>query len=67
MQLDLDRDVTDLSGGQRTKLLFGKAPSGKNLISCFLDEPTNYLDANHIVWLKRYLQEYENAFYPDLA
>ena len=27
-----------------------------------LDEPTNYLDAEHIVWLKRYLNEYENAF-----
>ena len=27
-----------------------------------LDEPTNYLDAEHIEWLKRYLQEYENAF-----
>ena len=27
-----------------------------------LDEPTNYLDAQHIEWLKRYLQEYENAF-----
>jgi ATPase subunit of ABC transporter with duplicated ATPase domains len=27
-----------------------------------LDEPTNYLDEQHIVWLKRYLQEYENAF-----
>ncbi|MBR5329828.1 MAG: ABC-F family ATP-binding cassette domain-containing protein, partial [Firmicutes bacterium] len=27
-----------------------------------LDEPTNYLDEEHIAWLKRYLQEYENAF-----
>ena len=27
-----------------------------------LDEPTNYLDESHINWLKRYLQEYENAF-----
>jgi ATPase subunit of ABC transporter with duplicated ATPase domains len=27
-----------------------------------LDEPTNYLDQEHIVWLQRYLQEYENAF-----
>ena len=27
-----------------------------------IDEPTNYLDEQHIVWLKRYLQEYENAF-----
>lgn len=27
-----------------------------------LDEPTNYLDTIHIEWLKRYLNEYENAF-----
>ena len=27
-----------------------------------MDEPTNYLDVQHIDWLKRYLQEYENAF-----
>ena len=27
-----------------------------------MDEPTNYLDAEHIEWLKRYLNDYENAF-----
>ena len=27
-----------------------------------LDEPTNYLDVEHIEWLKRYLNDYENAF-----
>jgi len=27
-----------------------------------LDEPTNYLDTQHIVWLERYLNDYENAF-----
>lgn len=27
-----------------------------------MDEPTNYLDEEHIEWLKRYLQDYENAF-----
>ena len=27
-----------------------------------LDEPTNYLDEEHIAWLKRYLLDYENAF-----
>lgn len=61
LDLGLDRDVTDLSGGQRTRILLGKLLLEKPDI-LLLDEPTNYLDEEHINWLKRYLQEYENAF-----
>ena len=57
----LDKDVTDLSGGQRSKVLLVKLllQNPKILI---LDEPTNFLDEDHINWLTRFLQNYEHAF-----
>lgn len=60
-EIGLDRDVSELSGGQRAKVLLAKVLL-ENPTILILDEPTNFLDENHIAWLKKFLQNYENAF-----
>lgn len=59
--IGLNRDVSELSGGQRAKVLLAKLLL-ENPMILILDEPTNFLDENHIAWLKRFLYNYENAF-----
>lgn len=59
--IGLDKNVEELSGGQRTKVLLTKLLLESPMI-LILDEPTNYLDENHIEWLKNYLNDYDNSF-----
>lgn len=59
--IGLDKDVSELSGGQRSKVLLARLLL-QNAQILLLDEPTNYLDAEHIDWLTKFLQNYEHAF-----
>lgn len=61
LDIGLEKDVSELSGGQRAKILLAKVLL-ENPMILILDEPTNFLDEDHIVWLTNFLKNYENAF-----
>lgn len=61
LEIGLDKDVSELSGGQRAKVLLTKLLL-QNPGILILDEPTNFLDENQVEWLKNYLINFENAF-----
>lgn len=57
----LDKKLKELSGGMRAKVYLAKMLlEGHDVL--LMDEPTNFLDANHIEWLIKFLNAYEKAF-----
>ena len=56
-----DTPILQLSGGQRAKLLLAKLLLEKPDIM-LLDEPTNFLDIEHIAWLVEFLNGFNGTF-----
>ncbi|MCR5848451.1 MAG: ABC-F family ATP-binding cassette domain-containing protein [Lachnospiraceae bacterium] len=55
-----EKNISLLSGGERTRLMLGKILLEKpDLI--LLDEPTNYLDISSVEWLENYLKSVNAA------
>ena len=57
---DFKREISTLSGGQKTRVSLGKLLLSKPDI-ILLDEPTNHLDMESIAWLETYLLNYKGA------
>ncbi len=60
METDFNRPVSELSGGQKTRVFLGKLLVTKPDL-LILDEPTNHLDMSSIAWLETFLSNYKGA------
>jgi ATPase subunit of ABC transporter with duplicated ATPase domains len=56
----LDRQMKDLEGGEKVRVLLAQTLFGNPDI-LLLDEPTNHLDLNSIQWLEDFLARFQNT------
>lgn len=61
IDIEGDRQLKNLSSGQRAKVFLGKMLLEEKDI-LLLDEPTNFLDVQHVEWLSKFLVNYKNTF-----
>ena len=59
--LGYDTVIARLSGGERAKLMLSKLLL-EEVDVMLLDEPTNFLDIEHIAWLEKYLNAFKKTF-----
>lgn len=57
---EFDKKMSELSGGQKTRVSLGKLLATKPDV-LLLDEPTNHLDMESIRWLEGFLLNYKGA------
>ncbi len=60
LEEEFTKEISTLSGGQKTRVSLGKLLLSKPDI-ILLDEPTNHLDMESIAWLETYLLNYKGA------
>ena len=57
---EMDKPISILSGGEKTRVLLGKLLLKKPTL-LLLDEPTNHLDSEAIEWLEFFLKQYKGT------